>query len=177
MGTKKYRICMAGGILVFLSIFAAVLTMAQEEDKEKILQEFRRRLADSNGVSVYVDVIAKEKSEEESLTEQLQKDIEDQLKESKIKILTKDQLEYAPGRPRLALYIVIFKDTSQRDVYLYSFRIVHFEDAVLDRNDRYTEGVCWDSGLYVGRERLASIKRNIKNHVNRYINNYLIANP
>ena len=177
METKRCRICTAAGTLVFLTVFAGVITFAQEEDKEKILQEFRRRLADSNGVSVYVDVIAKEKSEEESLTEQLQKDIEDQLKESKIKILTKDQLEYAPGRPRLALYIVIFKDTSQRDVYLYSFRIVHFEDAVLDRNDRYTEGVCWDSGLYVGRERLASIKRNIKNHVNRYINNYLIANP
>ena len=106
---------------------------AEQEDKEKILQEFRRRLADSNGVSVYVDVIAKEKSEEESLTEQLQKDIEDQLKESKIKILTKDQLEYAPGRPRLALYIVIFKDTSQRDVYLYSFRIVHLPTCPPDR--------------------------------------------
>jgi len=99
------------------------------------------------------------------------------LKESKIKLLTKDHFEYAPGRPRLAVYIVIFKEPSLKDVYLYSFRIVHFEDAILDRNQRYAEGVCWDSGLYVGRERLASIRRDIKTHINRYINDYLAANP
>lgn len=133
--------------------------------------------ADSNDVSVYVDVIAKGKSGEQSITEQIQKDIEDQLKESKIKLLTKDQLEYAPGRPHLALYIVIYKEPSLKDVYLYSFRVVHFEDAILDRNGRYAEGICWDSGLYVGREKMASIKRNIRNHINRYINDYLTANP
>lgn len=177
MDTKRCWIYVVATISIFFSILAGVIVCAQEEDKEKILQEFRRRLEDSNGVSVYVDVIAKEKSEEKSLTEQLQKDIEEQLKESKIKLLTKDQLEYAPGRPRLAVYIVIYKEPSQKDVYLYSFRIVHFEDAILDRTQKYAEGICWDSGMYVGRERLASIKRNIKNHVNRYINNYLIANP
>jgi len=64
METKKYRIFISAAIVIFLSILTGVITFAQEEDKEKILQEFRRRLADSNGVSVYVDVITKEKSEE-----------------------------------------------------------------------------------------------------------------
>jgi hypothetical protein len=177
METKRYRVFIYVASLFFLSVIVGMIAYAQEEDKEKILQEFRRRLEDSNGVSVYVDVITKETSEEQSLTEQLQKDIEDRLKESKIKLLTKEQLEYAPGRPRLAVYIVLYKEPSQKDVFLYSFRIVHFEDAILDRNERYTEGICWDSGLYVGRERMASIKRNIKTHVNRYINDYLTANP
>ena len=177
MKANKYQIFISAGMLIVLTFLASVFTFAQEEDKEKILQEFRRRLEDSNGVSVYVDIIAKDKAEEKSFTEQFQKEIEEKLMESKIKLLTKEQLEYAPGRPRLALYLVMFKDPSQRDVYLYSFRIVHFESAILERNDRYTEGVCWDSGLYVGRERMASIKRNIRDHVNRYINDYLIANP
>lgn len=177
MKAKRYRIFVIISILVFLTFLASVFTFAQEEDKEKILQEFRRRLEDSNGVSVYVDVIAKDKAEEKSFTEQLQKDIEEKLKESKIKLLTKEQLEYTPGRPRLAVYIVIYKEPSLKDVYLYSFRIVHFEDAILDRNERYAEGICWDSGLYVGRERMPSLKRNIRNHINRYINDYLTANP
>jgi hypothetical protein len=177
MEIKRYRICISAIILFFLSIFTAVLTFAQEQDKQKILQEFRRRLTDSNGVSVYVDVIAKDKSEEDSLTDELRKDIEGQLKKTKIMLLTREQLEYAPGRPRLGIYIVIYKEPSLKDVYLYSFRIVHFEDAVLHRNGRYAEGICWESGLYVGRERLTSLKRNIRNHVNRYINDYLTANP
>ncbi|MBN2182662.1 MAG: hypothetical protein JW715_12180 [Sedimentisphaerales bacterium] len=177
MKTKRCRIYVAAAISIFFSIFAAVFALAQEEDKAKILQEFRRRLEDSNGVSVYIDVIAKEKTEEQSITEELQKDIEEKLKESKIKLLTKDQLEYAPGRPRLALYLVIFKEPSLKDVYIYSFRLVHFEAAILERNDIYAEGVCWDSGLYVGREKIASIRKNIKTHVSRYINDYLAANP
>ena len=177
METKKFRIYISAAIVIFLGVLAGVIAYAQEEDKDKILQEFRRRLENSNGVSVYIDVITKEKSEEQSLTEQLQKDIEEQLENSKIKLLTKEQLEYAPGRPRLAVYIVLYKEPSLKDSYLYTFRIVHFEDAILDRNQRYTEGVCWDSGLYVGRERLASIKRIIRDHVNRYINDYHIANP
>jgi len=177
MKDNKFRVSAFAAILIFLSIFAAVFTFAQEEDKQKILQEFRRRLIDSNGVSVYVDVITKEKSEEQSMTEQLTKDVESQLKESDIKILTKEKVEYAPGRPRLAVYLVMFKDTTLKDVYLYSFRVVHFEDATLDRNDRYAEGICWDSGLYVGRERIPSIKKTVRAHVQKYINDYLQANP
>lgn len=70
-GKVKCRFIAFAAILVFLSVFNAVLTFAKEEDKQKIQQEFRRRLMDSDGVSVYVDVIGKEKSEEKSLTEQL----------------------------------------------------------------------------------------------------------
>ena len=177
MKAKRYRIYVALGILVLLSVFVGVITFAQEEDKAKIQQEFRNRLRNSNGVSVYIDVIAKDKSEEESMTEQLQEDVESQLKDSDIKILTKEELKFAPGRPRLAVYLVTFKEPAIKDVYLYSFRIVHFEDATLDRNDRYAEGIFWDSGLYVGRERIPSIEKTVRMHIRKYISNYRAANP
>jgi len=108
MKAKRYGIYAAAAMFIFLGVFAGVITFAQEEDKEKILQEFRRRLIDSNGVSVYVDVIAKEKSEEQSMTEQLTKDVESQLQEFDIKILTKEKLRFSPGRPRLEVYLVMF---------------------------------------------------------------------
>jgi len=177
MKAKRCRFYFAAGMLVFLSVFAGVLAFAQEEDKAKIQQEFRNRLIDSNGVNVYVDVIAQDKSEEQSMTEQLSKDVERQLKDSGIKILTKDQLKYTSGRPHLAVYLVTFKEPSLKDVYLYSFRIVHFEDAALERNYRYVEGICWDSGLYVGRERTPTIIKTVRTHVRKYINDYLAANP
>ena len=177
MKAKRCWIYLTAGILGFLSILAGVMTFAQELDKAQVQQEFRNRLSDSNGVSVYVDVITNEKSEEESLTTKLQEDVEYVLKDSDIRILTEDELEYAPGRPHLGVYLVTYKEPGSRDLYLYSFRVTHFEDASLVRNYKYAEGICWDSGLYIGRERMSAIRGMVKTHVLKYINDYLAANP
>jgi hypothetical protein len=168
---------MTAGILGSLSILAGVMTFAQEVDKAQIQQEFRNRLSDSNGVSIYVSVISNEKSEEEPLKAKMQEDVEYVLKDSDIRILTEEELEYAPGRPRLGVYLVTYKETGSRGLYLYSFRVTHFEDASLARNYKYAEGICWDSGLYIGRERMPAIRGMVKNHVMKYINDYLAANP
>jgi len=168
---------LTAGILGFLSILAGVMTFAQEVDKAQIQQEFRNRLSDSNGVSVYVSVITKEKSEEEPLKTKLQEDVEYVLKDSDVRILTEEELEYAPGRPRLGVYLVTYKEPGSKDLYLYSFRVTHFEDATLTRNYKFVEGICWDSGLYIGREKMPAIRGMVKNHVMRYINDYLAANP
>jgi len=177
MKAKRCWIYLTAGILGFLSILAGVMTFAQEVDKAQVQQEFRRRLSDSNGVSIYVSVITKEKSEKEPLTTKLQEDVEYVLKDSDIRILTEEELEYAPGRPHLGVYLVIYKEPGLKDVYLYSFRVTHFEDATLARNYQYAEGICWDSGLYIGRDRIPAIRGIVKNHVLEYINDYLAANP
>jgi hypothetical protein len=177
MKAKRCWIYLTAGILGFLSILAGVMTFAQEVDKAQIQQEFRNRLSDSNGVSVYVSVITTEKSEEEPLKTKLQEDVEYVLKDSDIRILTEEELEYAPGRPHLGVYLVTYKEPGSRDLYLYSFRVTHFEDASLARNYKYAEGICWDSGLYIGRERMSAIRGMVKTHVLRYINDYLAANP
>ena len=177
MKTKQCWIYVAVGMLFLLSSFAGVITFAQVADKAQIQQEFRRRLSDSNGVSVYVSVITKGKSEEESLKSQLQKDVERLLEDSDIKIITKEDLEYTPGRPRLGVYLVMYQEPGLKDTYLYSFRVIHFEDASLVRNYRFAEGLCWDSGLYIGRERTSVIRGVIQTHVRMYINDYLTVNP
>ena len=177
MKAERYRIRVAAGILFLLSFFAAVLTFAQVADRVQIQQEFRRRLSDSDGVSVYVNVITKEKSEEESMTSQLQEDVEQLLEDSEIKIITEEDLEYAPGRPRLGVYLVMYQEPRLKDMYLFSFRVVHFEDASLARNYKFAEGICWDSGLYIGRERTSVMRGVVKTHVRKYINDYLAANP
>ncbi|KPK35645.1 MAG: hypothetical protein AMJ65_17255 [Phycisphaerae bacterium SG8_4] len=168
---------MTAGILVFLSFVAAVITFAQVADRAQIQEEFRRRLSESDGVSVYVSVIAKEKSEEESMTSQLQEDVEGLLEDSEIKIITEEDLEYTPGRPRLGVYLVMYQEPRLKGVYLFSFRVVHFEDASLARNYKFAEGICWDSGLYIGRERTSVMRGVVKTHVRKYINDYLGANP
>ena len=177
MKAKRYRIYVTAGLLAFLGFFAGVLTFAQVADKAQIQQEFRSRLSESDGVCVYVNVITKEKADEESMTKQLQEDVEKELEDAEIKIIPKEDLEYAPGRPRLGVYLVMYQEPQFKDMYLYSFRVVHFEDASLARNYKFTEGVCWDSGLYIGREKTAVMRGVVKTHVRMYINDYLAANP
>ena len=79
MKAKRCRVYVAAVMLFLLSFFATVLTFAQVADKAQIQQEFRRRLSESDGISVLVSVITKEKSEEESMTSQLQEDVEQEL--------------------------------------------------------------------------------------------------
>ena len=124
-----------------------------------------------------VSVITKEKSEEESMTSQLQEDVERLLEDSEIKIITKEDLESTPGRPRLGVYLVMYQEPRLKGTYLFSFRVVHFEDASPARNYKFAEGICWDSGLYIGRERTSVMRGVVKTHVRKYINDYLAANP
>jgi len=177
MKAKRYYIYVAAGMMILLSFFTGVITFAQVADKLQIQQEYRRRLSDSDGISVLVSVITKEKSDEESMTKQLQEDVERELEDADIKIISKEDLEYAPGRPRLGVYLVMYQEPNLKDMYLFSFRVVHFEDASLARNYKFAEGVCWDSGLYIGREKTAVMRGVVKTHVQKYINDYLAANP
>ena len=177
MKTERYRIYVTAGLVVFLGFFAAVITFAQAVDKAQIQQEFRRRLSESDGVCVYVNVITKEKADEESMTAKLQEDVEHELEDADVKIIPKEDLEYASGRPRLGVYLVMYQEPQIKDMYLYSFRVTHFEDAALARNSKFAEGICWDSGLYIGREKTAVMRSVVRTHVQMYINDYLAANP
>ena len=108
MKAKRCWIHVATGILVLLSVFAGVITFAEVVDKSQIQQEYRRRLSESDGVSVVVSVITEEKSEEESMTSQFQEDVERLLEDYEIKIIPEEDLENLPGRPRLGVYLVMY---------------------------------------------------------------------
>ncbi len=177
METKRLWICVIIGTLVSLSVFLGAIAFAQETDRIQIQQELRRRLRDSDGVYVYVDVIAKAGSEEKALKELLQTDVELELRNYSIKVMTEEEMEQADGRPRLAVYLVAYTDPAYKEAYLYCVRIAHLEDASLVRNYVYAEGICWDSGLYVGRGKEPSIRQTVKTQTHKYINDYLAANP
>jgi hypothetical protein len=176
MKSKYFLIYPAAAMLFSLTIFFGIKAFAQEQSKEDIHQEFCERLRGAEGVFVYVEVIAQDKTDEKSFIDELQKEAESQLKNSKIKVLTKEESDLNPSRPRLAINLITYKDPSQKNVILYSFRIVHFEVASLLRTERYVEGICWDSGLYIGMERRTAIKNKIREQLDKYIKDYLSVN-
>jgi len=135
------------------------------------------RLRDSEGVYLFVDVIAKDKSSQEELKELFESDVELELQNSDIELFTKEELETIPGRPRLMVYVVAYEDPAYKDAYLYCLRIAHMEDATLVRNYNYAEGLCWDCGHYVGRGKKSTIRQSVKTQLNKYIIDYLTVNP
>jgi hypothetical protein len=175
MKAKRFWIYVITAVLVCLGVFLAARTIAAE--KRQYQEELRTRIRGSDGVYIFVDVIAKTKSEEEELKQQFEEDVDLDLRDSDIKIFTKEELETIPGRPRLSLYVVAYEDPAYKDTYLYCFRIAHIEDATLVRNYGYAEGICWDSGHYVGRGKESAIRQAVKTQLNKYITDYLAVNP
>jgi len=175
MKSKRFWIYVITAALICLSVFLAARTIAVE--KRQYQEELRTRIRGSDGVYIFVDVIAQTKSAEEELKEQFEEDVDLELRESDIKIFTKEELETIPGRPRLSVYVVAYEDPAYKDAYLYCFRIAHIEDATLVRNYDYAEGICWDSGHYVGRGKESVIRQSIKTQLNKYITDYLAVNP
>ena len=175
MKSKRLWIYVITAALVCLSVFLAVRTIASE--KQQYQEELRMRIRGSEGVYILVDVIAQTKSAQEELKEQFEEDVDLELQESDIKIFTKEELETIPGRPRLSVYVVAFEDPAYKEVYLYCVRIAHMEDATLVRSYGYAEGMCWDSGLYVGRGKESAIRQAVKTQLNKYVTDYLTVNP
>ena len=175
MKSKRFWIYVITAALVCLSVFLAARTIAAE--KRRYQEELRMRIRDSEGVYIFVDVIAQTKSAQEELKEQFETDVEYELENSDIKIFTKEEVETIPGRPRLSIYVVAYEDPAYKDAYLYCFRIAHIEDATLVRNYGYAEGICWDSGHYVGRGKESIIRQSVKTQLNKYISDYLAVNP
>jgi hypothetical protein len=175
MKKKRFWIYVITAAPVCLSVFLTAITIAAE--RRLLQQELRERLRGSDGIYIFVDVIAKDKSSEEQLKEQFEEDVELELRNSEIKIFTKDELETIHGRPRLSVYLVAYEDPAYKNAYLYCFRIAHIEDATLIRNYGYAEGICWDSGHYVGRGKKSAIRQSMKTQLNKYISDYLAANP
>lgn len=175
MKSKRFWIYVITASLVSLSVFLAARTIATE--KRQYQEELRMRIRGSEGVFIFVDVIAQTKAAQEELKEQFETDVDLELGNADIKIFTKEELETIPGRPRLSVYVVAYQDPAYKDVYLYCVRVAHIEDATLVRNYGYAEGVCWDSGLYVGRGKESVIRQSIKTQLNKYISDYLAVNP
>jgi hypothetical protein len=175
MKAKKFCIYVITAAMVCFSVFLAARTIAAE--RRQYQEELRMRIRGSDGIYLFVDVIAQSKSAEEELKEQFETDVELELQNSEIKMFTKEELDTIPGRPRLSVYLVAYEDPANKDVYLYCFRIAHIEDATLVRNYGYTEGICWDSGHYVGRGKESAIRQSVKTQLNKYISDYLEVNP
>ncbi len=139
---------------------------------------FIRKIVVASLIVVLVSCATLDAQKELLLKEDMSReDVEQVLEDSEIYVIPKEDIESTPGRPHLGVYLVMYQEPNLKGTYLFSFRVVHYEDATLTRNSMFTEGIVWDSGLYIGRDRTSAMRGVVKTHVRKYINDYLAANP
>lgn len=164
------------GLLCLWSIYASVSFAQPHENstQEELARETLRGLV---GVAVTIEDLAPD-AERDGLTEnQLQADVEHQLRQAGIRVLMDDERRRTPGTPVLSVRVGTYKSG---DVYSLCIELSLLQATVLKREphlERLTatwraRGV--GSG---GARRLHDARRVVAGYIDRFISAYLSVNP
>ncbi len=108
--------------------------------------------------------------------DQIQKDVELRLRKSGIKVLTNKEWATMPGTPSLMVSLSAFTYLA---LCVYSIRVELFEAVTLVRGGQTSASV-WEAGLsvgMVGTKSIRTVRENIGDKIDEFINDYLAANP
>jgi hypothetical protein len=139
----------------------------------------RAAVAGLRGVQVIVESITPDIERAGLTRDTLQTDVELQLRQYGIPVLTEEQRLETPGYPYLYVNVNIIRNTELL-VYAFSIELTLEQDVILTRHPQTAiPAATWNSGSVglVGGARVQSIRDGVKNHVNKFINLYLSANP
>ena len=158
-------------VLVMILLFSSVVHGQRS---------WKHTLKGIKGVGVLVDVLEPDIEKDGLHRSSIQTDVELKLRMAGIKVLTEEETSKEPGAP----YVRVSVFTSIRaDLELYVFTI-HVALRQLVDLSRDPEIGCvvdtWSSGGSigtVGSANVASLRDNVKDHVDGFINDYLAENP
>jgi hypothetical protein len=177
MRAKKYWFFVGVATLFLFGILGTVMVGAGRQ--EDIRYDKRAFLKGLNGVGVVVEVSAgDEKFMKEQFTTQVQTDVELELRQYGLKVLTEEEVEKTLGRPVLTVLLMLRKDATQvKEWFNWAYTVEHTEDATLVRLPKgwFAPARCWRSTL-MGRGDRDYIKQRVKDTVREYINDHLAAN-
>jgi hypothetical protein len=138
----------------------------------------RATLAGLSGVRVYVSEMDPD-AEREGLTQSIfRTDVELRLRQAAIRALTQTELQDTAGSPVLHLLVSMFK--SEVGVFSYRIDLGLWQLVRLVRDPSIASAaMTWStsSGGIVGVRRLSTIREDVRDKVDQFINAYLAANP
>ena len=160
----------------------AVLALAVGLVAPAVAQDFegeRATLAGLTGVRVVVEGMNLD-AEKDGLAEStLQTDVELKLRQAGIRVLTREEGFADPGFPHLYLNVGTLR--IRTGFYVYCIRLELKQRVVLIRNLAITSlGVTWQArGIVgsVGADRLHTVRDDVRDQVDQFLNAYLAANP
>jgi len=130
---------------------------------------------------VYVTVEETEPGAEEHglTTAQLQADVESRLRKARIRVLTEEEWNSAPGGPCLSVAVNTSK-LVERDTYVYSVRMKLMQQVTLERSPIISLwATTWDEAALGGAdtEDLRDVRRAVSALLRTFIRDYRAENP
>jgi len=116
--------------------------------------------------------------------EEIQVETEVMLRLAGIKVVTLEETAKNPGAPFLNVQIELaevpkeYYGSENIGLYVYSVRVNLFQKVLL-HNGTIIHAITWSSGYggVIGKKRLRDLQDDLKAEVNKFINDYLAANP
>lgn len=137
------------------------------------------------GVYVVVETIRADIEDAGLTTEQLQTDVELRLRKVGVRVLSESEWLATREKPYLYVNINVFKTDPGGDVYYpYSISVALIQQVYLRRRNSneqlvLTPATTWNKGLLglLGRDKLRSVREDVGELIDMFINAYLAANP
>jgi hypothetical protein len=138
----------------------------------------RETLRGLPGLTVVIEPMSPS-AEQDGLTQsQLQVDVEQRLRASGIRVLTKEEWQKTPGSPYLYINVAALK--KDYGLYAYAIEVCVNQLVTLIRNRNIREfAETWETREVgtVGTERLLTVRDSVAAHVDEFIRDYFSVNP
>ena len=168
-----FRKWFTGAIMAMVALLVLLLLPGVSH----ALTDDQEALVGLKGVEVVIEKI-KPAAERLGLTrDQIKTDVELRLRKAGVRVLTEKERLEMPGVPFLYVNVGIAFNADSTLV-AYSIRAELNELVTLDRGFR-TRGAIWDTSRVggVGTGRISELREDVGDQVDRFINDYLAANP
>ena len=171
LGPYIARVGRVGAVLVVLLGLSVAPSWATDS------QAARDSLRGLPGVNVLIEDL-KPEVERAGLTKtQLQTDVELRLRQSEIRVLTKQEQRSVIGQPYVYVNVNVLLGLS--GLAVYSIKVELCQKASLETGEIRYGATTWDVAMLgaIDRARLAQIRDKVRDPVDQFINAYLSVNP
>jgi hypothetical protein len=162
----------SGGAVVALVVFLLLPGISHATEYQQ------KELIGLKGVGVLVESVRPEVERLGLTKDQIKTDVELRLRKAGVSVLTKEEWEKTPGKPYLYVNVNAFVYPDEPALCVYNIRMELQEMVTLDRGLRAPDTI-WpkERRMVVGKGNIRKIRDVIGDQVDKFINEYLAANP
>lgn len=165
-------------VLVGLAIMWGIVGLAAFESDAADDEVTRATLYGLSGISVVIESLGPDIEGAGLSKPQLQTDVELQLRQAGLRVLTQEEWAQVPGRPWMYVNVQVL--LIDHGLAVYSIRVEVNQDAHLAANNAFADLATWDRGG-IGATEMANmptcVRNGLRDLVDAFIDAYFSANP